>query len=124
MSLHAIEATARKKYAAFLRHFAVDLITNRELETRLPYWREIGLSEIDMAVSPHYDSPDEYKLVGDRRLAPEDREYAARLILFLRSGLPYRWPRETGLAQLPAMLLSLLTLGWFGRFWFRCPSSK
>jgi hypothetical protein len=119
MSPPTVDARARKQYAELLRHFAAGLITNREFEKRLPYWREIELREVDLVLWPHYDDPDEYKLVGDRRLSSEDREYAARLILFLRSGLVYRWPRETGLAQLPALLLSLLTLGWFGRLWFR-----
>jgi hypothetical protein len=35
------------------------------------------------------------------------------------SGLPYRYPRVTGVAQLPVILLSLATFGWFGRYWRR-----
>ena len=49
-------------------------------------------------------------------LSREGRTWVARIVLFLRSGLPYRYPRVTGFAQVPVLLLSLVTLGWFGRF--------
>jgi hypothetical protein len=118
-SLHVVDSAARKEYAALLRRFAAGVITNREFERRMPDWREITLREIDWAVWPLYDDLHEHKLVGDYHVTPSGRECIARMILFLRSDLPYRWPRETGLAQLPALLLSVLTLGRFGKWWFR-----
>src|SRR5436189_6130695 len=118
-SLEPVDSAARKEYAALLRHFAAGLITNREFEMRMPDWREIALREIDWAVWPAYDDFHEHKLVGKYQVTPEGREFIARMILFLRSDLPYRWPPVTGLSQLPAVLVSLLTLGWFGRWWYR-----
>ena len=117
MSPHAVDSAARKEYAALLRHLAAGLITNREFEMRSPYWREIGLHELDWAVWPLYDDFHEHKLTCDYQVTPEGRKFIARMILFLRSDLPYRWPRETGISQLPITLLSLLTLGWFRRWW-------
>ena len=118
-SLPIVDAASRKEFAALLRHFAAGVITNREFEMRMPDWRDIAIREIDSAVWPLYDDFHEHKLVGEYHVTPEGCEYIARMILFLRSDLPYRWPRETGLAQVPALLLSILTLGRFGRWWFR-----
>jgi len=118
-SLHAVDAAARREYASLLRHFASGRITNREFESRMPDWREITRHEMDRAVWPLYDDFHEHKLAGDYRVTPEGRQFIARMILFLRSDLPYRWPRLTGLAQLPATLLSIFTIGRFGEWWFR-----
>src|SRR5215213_6997208 len=120
MSLHTVDSAARKELAALVRHFGAGLISGGEFESRYPSWREIGLSEIEFAgLWPFWGDCTYRKLVGRHRLPPEGREWLSRIVMFLRSDSPYRWPRRTGFGQLPIMVLSLLTLGWFGRFWFR-----
>jgi hypothetical protein len=120
MSPHAVDAVARKQFAELYRHFGAGLISGGELESRAPRTREIGLHEIDATgILPFYGDFTHLKLSGKHRLTREGRRYLARIILFVRSGLPYRWPRQTGVFQLPAVLLSVITLGRFGDYWLR-----
>jgi hypothetical protein len=60
-----------------------------------------------------------HRLTGKWALSPDSRAWVARIILFLRSGQAYRYPPLTGFRALPVLLVSLVTLGWFGRFWVR-----
>ena len=115
----AVDPVTRKEYAALLRHLAVGLITNREFEMRTPDWHDTALDEINWAMLPLYGDDYEHKLAGEYRLGRDSRQSVARTILFLRSDMRYRWPRQTGCAQGAALVLSLLTLGRFGRWWWR-----
>jgi hypothetical protein len=74
---------------------------------------------INYGLWPLYDDFVQHKLIGRWALTPEGKTWVARIVLFLHSGLPYRYPQLTGFAQVPVILLSLFTLGWFGRFWRR-----
>lgn len=106
--------------SALARRLAAGTITNDQFEDELPTSHEAALYDIYFyGLWPLYDDFVEHKLVGKWALTRDGRAWVARMVLFLRSGLPYRYPRITGIAQGPAVLLSLATLGWFGRFWRR-----
>ncbi|SRR5579871_202847 len=116
----AIDVDARRDLAEAARHLATGRITNRDFESRLPTSSERELHEIIFyGLWPLYDDFLTHRLTGRRALTTEGRAFVARIILFLRSGEPYRFPRSTGLGQIPVLLLSILSFGWFGRFWRR-----
>jgi hypothetical protein len=64
---------------------------------------------------------DEYRLTNEHKLPTESRREVLRWILFLRSDRQYEWPQFQCLADLNRNaglihpLLSLLTLGYWGR---------
>ena len=102
------------------RHLAAGRITNDAFEDAWPRGQERELYEVfHSGFWPLYSDFEEHTLTGRFALAPETRHVVARVILFLRAGQPYRWPPVTGLRQLSVMFLSLLTLGWHGRYWLR-----
>ena len=114
------DSIARIKLAELARQLAVGHISNDQLEDALPRSAEKALHDVWYdGLWPLYDDFYEHKLVGKHKLTAEGREWVARIVLFLRSGMPYRWPSSTGFSSLPVGLISLITLGWFGRFWRR-----
>lgn len=114
----SIDDGARKYLAALARRLAAGAITNEQFESECPDSKESAVHDIYFyGLWPLYDDFVEHKLIGKWALTREGRTWVARIVLFLRSGLPYRYPRVTGLALIPMALLSLVTLGWFGRFW-------
>lgn len=116
----SIDHVARKQLATLARRLAAGSITNEQFEESLPGSRDAALHDIYFnALWPLYDDFEEHKLVGRWALTREQRTCVARIVLFLQSGLPYRYPRITGIAQLPVILLSLASLGRFGRYWRR-----
>lgn len=115
-----IDHLARKRMAELSRQLAIGHITNDEFEDSLLRSKEVGLHEVFFrGLWPLYDDFHKHKLRGKCALSEEGRAWVARIILFLKSNQPYRWPRVTGFSGLPIMTLSLLTLGWFGRMWLR-----
>lgn len=119
-----IDRLARTKMAELSRQLAIGRITNYQFEEALLRNKEVGLHEVFFnGLWPLYDDLQEHKLSDKRALTKEGREWVARIILFLKSGQPYRYPRTTGIrllpVLLPVMLFSMLTLGWFGRKWRR-----
>ena len=115
-----IDNEARKHLAALARRLAAGGITNDQFEDRQRSSKEPALHDIYFyGLWPLYDDFVEHKLVGRWALTREGRTWVTRIVLFLHSGLPYRYPRVTGLSQIPVMLLSFITLGWFGRYWRR-----
>ena len=120
MSNIDVDPVARTQLAELARQLAVGRICNDQFEGALPQSTEKALHDIWFSgLWPLYDDFYEHKLIEKHKLTKEGREWVARIVLFLRSGLPYRWPRNTGIRSLPVGLLSLVTLGWFGRFWRR-----
>jgi len=102
------------------RRLASGRISNEQFEDEQIRSKEAALHDIYFyGLWPLYDDFTEHKLVGRWALSREGRTWVARIVLFLHSGLPYRYPRITGIAQLPVLLFSLATLGWFGRYWRR-----
>ncbi len=115
-----IDQEARRRLAELSRHFAAGLITNDEFVDEKPSSSERGLHDVYFyGLWPLHDDIITHRLKDKWALTPEGRAWVARIILFLRSGAPYRYPIATGLRAVPVMLLSLITLGWFGRFWLR-----
>ena len=114
-----IDRDARNRLAEGIRHLAMGLIKNFELE-------EEALSDsADPAVhavflgGPWYLSHDlmRYRLSGKNRLCPAVRRDAARWVLFLKTDLPYEWPveRRGFVGACGFVLLNLLTLGFLAR---------
>lgn len=117
-----IDDNARRCLAELARHLATGQITNDDFEEQLGtgLGSERALYEIYFhGLWPLYDDFIEHRLRGRWALTPEGRAWVARIVLFLRSGQPYRYPHMTGLSALLALIPSILTLGWFGRFWVR-----
>jgi hypothetical protein len=111
-----IDFVSRDKAAEIYRHFAAGLLTNDQMEDSLPKSFESGLHDIFFCgIWPLYDDLHQHKLTGRYRLSPEGRDHVARIILFLHSSLPYRWPASTGWRGLFDMLVALLTLGLYRR---------
>ena len=116
----SIDHGARKHLARLARQLAAGDITNDQFENERPSSKEAALHDIYFyGLWPLYGDFIEHKLVGRWALTRAGRTWVARIVLFLHSGLPYRYPRVTGAVQVPVLLLSFVTLGWFGRFWRR-----
>ena len=112
MNTTEIDITARRKAAEVYRHFAAGQLTNDQMEDSQPKSFERGLHDIFFCgIWPLYDDLHEHKLTGRYRLTPEGRDHVARIILFLHSTLPYRWPIRTGLRSIGGWLVAVLTLG-------------
>jgi hypothetical protein len=115
-----IDHDARRSLAELARHLAAGRITNDDFEERRPLSAERALEDVYFyGLWPLYDDFITHRLIGRWALTDEGRTWVARIVLFLRSDEPYRYPRARGIAALPALLLSFLTLGWFGRLWLR-----
>jgi len=115
-----VDQSARKHLATLARRLASGCITNEQFENEPVRSKEAALHDIYFyGLWPLYDDCTEHKLVGRWALTKAGRVWVARIVLFLHSDQPYRYPQMTGIAQLPIVLLSLVTFGWFGRFWRR-----
>jgi hypothetical protein len=107
-----IDVEARLRSAKVYRYFAAALLTNDQMEDALPRSFERGLHDIFLCgIWPLYDDLHEHKLTGRYRLTPEGRDHVARIILFLQSSLPYRWPLTTGWRGVPFLILAVLSFG-------------
>jgi hypothetical protein len=115
-----VDSNARRSLAELARHLASGRITNDDFEDRRPSSSEPALHDIYFyGLWPLYDDLVTHRLVGARALTREGRAWVARIVLFLRSAEPYRYPRPSRLTAIPVLLLSLVTMGWFGRVWLR-----
>jgi hypothetical protein len=115
-----VDEIARRRLAELARHLATGRITNDDFEDKRPLSSERALHDIHhYGLWPLYDDFITHRLTGKWALSPDSRAWVARIILFLRSGQAYRYPPLTGFRALPVLLVSLVTLGWFGRFWVR-----
>ncbi|MGP8201253.1 MAG: hypothetical protein ACLQU4_17320 [Limisphaerales bacterium] len=124
MNTTEIDIAARRKAAEIYRHFAAGLVTNDQMEDSLPKSFESGLHDIFFwGIWPLYDDLHEHRLTGRYRLTPEGRDHLARIILFLHSSLPYRWPSVTGWRDRVDMLVGVLTLGLHRPFHHRFRAS-
>jgi len=114
-----IDRDARNRLAEGIRHLAMGLITNFELE------EEAWSDSADPAVhavflgGPWYLCHDlvRYRLSGKNKLCPAVRRDAARWVLFLKTDLPYEWPveRRSFAGTCGLVLLNLLSLGFLAR---------
>ncbi len=114
-----IDRQARNELALLIRRLATGRITNDQFEDTCP------CSAMDSAtihipsegVWYLYCDLREYYLRGKDRLLPEQRRFAARMTLFLKSDLEYEWPTRDLTEALMGILLNLLTLGRFAHFY-------
>ncbi len=111
-----IDSRARSKLAEAARALVAGRITNDQFEDRVPRSDDPAIREIfAKGFWRLYGDLTEHRLVDAERLGPEKRAFAARCILFLKSGHPYGWPVHSRLGVFGLGLLNLLTLGLFGR---------
>lgn len=111
-----IDRQSRDRFAELLRHFAAGRMTNDEYEDTadsLVRSKDVALRELWWAMWPTYDDLHEHRLTGKYKLPPQGRRTIARMVLFLHSDLPYEWPVPS---RLLALLLNVLTLGFWSRF--------
>jgi len=107
-----MDAPARSRLAQAARALVIGRITNDQFDGLVPRSTDPAVREIyEKGFWPLYDDLRVHRLVGSRRLNPEQREFAARCIMFLKSGLPYRWP-VTSTWRL--LFGNLFTLGLYG----------
>lgn len=115
-----IDAAARLRLACLARQLAAGAITNDAFERQCPESDDPAVHDIFFrGLWPLYDDFVEHRLEGRWALDAEGRQRVARIVLFLRSDCSYQYPCVRGWAHLPCLLLSVLTLGWFGEFWRR-----
>ena len=72
---------------------------------------DLALYRIWVNVWTLYDDFRTERMRGEWKLEGERRRFVALCILFLYSDIEYEWPLESS----GGCLLSLLTLGWYGR---------
>ena len=97
--MHAVvDSDARRRLAELARHLVAGRITNDDFEELRPSSSERALHEIYFyGLWPLYDDFITHHLIGRWALTADGRAWVARIILFLRSGQPYRYPHLTGL---------------------------
>ena len=86
---------ARNRFAELLRQLASGRLTNDEFDDAYePRTRDHVVDELFRFAWTFYDDLYEHRLRGSHRLSPRQRRVFARCVLFLRSGLPYEWPKQ------------------------------
>jgi hypothetical protein len=107
-----IDYQARSQLAQAARALVAGRITNDEFENRQPESNDLAAREIFYrGFWPLYSDTREYRLTGKHKLAPQDREFAARCVVFLKSGLPYKWPVLSLSATIKLRFRNILTFG-------------
>ena len=87
-------ASARHQLAERLRQLASGFLTNDEFEDGVPSATDHAVREVYRFAWGFYDDFHKHRLRGPHRLSPLQRRVFARCVLFLRSGLPYEWPKS------------------------------
>lgn len=84
----------RRRAAELVRQLASGRLTNDQFEDALPVLSRDSSFEIFRFAWSFYDGLYEHRMRGRHRLSPLQKRVFARCVLFLRSGLPYEWPRR------------------------------
>ncbi|MET0067003.1 MAG: hypothetical protein ABW076_11730 [Candidatus Thiodiazotropha sp.] len=109
-----------REVVLLVRRLASGSITNDQFENLMPKSEESALYIIySYGIWLLCDDLVEHKLHNQWSLSQEEKDWVGHIIIFLRSGAPYLYPNLVGLFQVPLILLSLITFGWFGRLWLR-----
>ncbi len=91
-----IDRKSRNIFAALIRKLAAGLITNDEFEEQLlgnvDSEDDAIRNVFDYGAWSLYSDHKEYRLKNNDALSSEDKAYAAKLILFLKSDYEYMWP--------------------------------
>lgn len=109
-----IDREARNDLAENIAHLVAGVISNDKFEDRVHF------KSMDPAIrgvffgGPWglYSDLCEHRLNGVDKLPDALRKEAARWILFLRSDLPYEWPKASAIADLQWLPLNLMTFGY------------
>ncbi|MGY0653061.1 hypothetical protein ACW7GZ_14620 [Luteimonas sp. A537] len=111
-----VDISARSKLSEAARALVAGRITNDQFEARVPESADPAVREIfNKGFWPLYNDLKAYKLTGSDRMDADNRAFASRCILFLKTSRPYAWPFHSGLDALRLDLINLLTLGFSGR---------
>jgi hypothetical protein len=112
MSAPIPDLVARKRAAELLRHFGAGLITNDRMEDSFPRSQDWSIGNMfTVGVWPLYDDMHEHKLTGVYRLKGDRRTFYARLLLFLTTDFPYRWPRLQYWRLIYTLPIAVVTFG-------------
>jgi hypothetical protein len=118
-----IDKVARRRLAELIRHLAAGRITNFEFDDAVPQSQDRAVHSIYRnGLWPLYDDLQCHRMTGKWTLTPQERGWMARIILFLRSDFPYRYPVAGRWRWLYALPAKLLTLGLFDAVWWRYAS--
>ena len=116
----AVDPQARAKLAESTRWLVGARFTNYQFDDAIPKSNDPAIREIyGQFLWLLYCDLREHSLSGPDRLSLDQRETAARCVLFLKSGLPYPWPVLSHAKAALLTLGNLLTLGLAGRIYFR-----
>jgi hypothetical protein len=119
---HMIDAPARTKFSELIRGLVAGRLTNDKFEDSIPRSLDVAIHEVYFTgIWGLYSDLYEYRLTGKDAVPQQARPHIARYILFLKSGLPYEWPRLRVFPFLLLLVAALLTLGITNRFyrsWF------
>jgi hypothetical protein len=117
----------RTEFAQLLRALFTGRITNDDFDEKaipLALGRDFTIAQIFwVGAWPSYSDNRVYKLIGPDALSRKDKKIVARWILFLKSGLPYSWPKYPCLPTWLILLLIFLPIpiAYFLEIWFLTP---
>ena len=95
-----IDRVARDNLAERLRHLAGGAISNYKFEKRAVHTKDKAVCEIEWLLAwPSYDDFHEHTLDGKWSLTSAARRDFARAVVFLKTDLPYKWPRHSAVAR-------------------------
>ena len=91
-----VDRNARDNLAKRLRQLASGAVTNFAFEKRAVNSKDKAVHEIEWVLAwPTYDDFHEHRLEGKWKLPATARREFARAVVFLKTDLPYRWPRQS-----------------------------
>ena len=116
-----ISRIARDNFARQLRLLVVGQISNYQFEDSLiEDRRDPALHRIYMDGAWFlYDDLKEHRLTGKWKLEKEQKRFVSRLLLFLKSDLPYEWVEPHWTTKIVLFLCGLLTLGVIPKYFYR-----
>jgi hypothetical protein len=109
-----IDRQARSRFAEAIRALVAGRISNDEFDSRMPTLATGDAAVVaihEAGVWPLYSDLHEHRLVGKYALSPQDKSTLARSILFLRTDLPYEWPRLGAVRSIALGLANVITFG-------------
>jgi hypothetical protein len=99
-----VDREARRRAAEAIRHYVCGTITNKEFEKRYPISKaDPVIRALNDSLWPTYEDIFTHKLAGEDAASEEMKRRVARWLVFLYSGVEYRWPRvsDAGFRDLP-----------------------
>lgn len=110
-----IDPESRSKLAQALRHYASGLITNWQLDDVEGKRDDAGVEAIKGMAWLYYDDNHKHFASGKHALTREEKREFCRWILFLHSGLEYKWPDFNFYSGGEDPILNFLTFGKYNR---------